>query len=43
MSFGLVYTQGGGDEKLTGYSDSDLAGDLVTRIEALVGVGWHSI
>jgi hypothetical protein len=31
VSFGLVYTQGGGDEKLTGYSDSDLAGDLVTR------------
>jgi len=31
MDLGLVYTQFGGEEILVGYTDSDLAGDLVER------------
>jgi len=31
MNLGLVYTQGGKEEEIVGYTDSDLAGDLVGR------------
>ena len=31
MHLGLVYTQGGKEEEIVGYTDSDLAGDLVGR------------
>ena len=31
VNLGLVYTQGGKEEEIVGYTDSDLAGDLVGR------------
>ena len=31
MHYGLVYCSGGGAEMITGYTDSDLAGDLDDR------------
>ena len=31
VNLGLVYTQGGKEEEIVGYTDSDLASDLVRR------------
>jgi hypothetical protein len=34
VELGLVYTQGGSEDVLVGYSDSDMGGDLVGRRSA---------
>ena len=40
MNHGLVYTKGGDPEVLNGYSDSDLAADLVGR-RCIAGMAFY--